>query len=85
MSSKSGGRRIRGWLLRLVLNRTASVLAGLALLGPALWLLVRDYSWETPVTDGLGLILGATGAALLVAGIRGRRPDWIVPDNAESE
>ena len=69
-------KRLRGALLRLVLNRRVAVALGLALLLPSAWLLVNDFAWETPVTDGLGLILGATGAALLFAGIGGRRPDW---------
>ena len=72
-------RRLRGWLIRLVLNRTLSVLLGLLLLAPAAWLFFGDYAWETPVTDGLQLVLGATGAALLFAGLGGRRPDWIDP------
>jgi hypothetical protein len=71
------GKRIRGWLLRLVLNRTLSIVTGLLLLAPAVWLFVGDYPWETPLTDGLQLLLGATGIALLLAGIGGRRPDWI--------
>ena len=70
------GRRVRGWLLRLVLNRALAITLGLLLLAPALWLLIGDYPWETPVTDGLALVLGSTGAALLLAGIGGRRPDW---------
>ena len=74
------GRRLRGWFIRLVLNRTLSIILGLALLAPAAWLFFGDYSWESPVTDGLQLILGATGAALLFAGIGGRRPDWIDED-----
>lgn len=74
-------RRIRGWLLRLALNRAASVVLGLVLLGPSVWLLIGDYRWETPITDGLQLVLGATGAALLFAGIGGRRPDWIDPED----
>ena len=71
------GRRVRGWFIRLVLNRTLSMVLGLLLLAPAVWLFIGDYRWETPVTDGLQLIFGATGAALLFAGIGGRRPDWI--------
>jgi hypothetical protein len=73
------GKRLRGWLLRLVLKRGVSIVLGIVLLAPAVWLLAGDYKWETAATDGLGLILGATGAALLLTGIGGRRPDWIDP------
>jgi hypothetical protein len=69
-------KRLRGALLRLVLNRSAAVGLGLALLLPSVWLLANDFAWESAASDGLGLILGATGAALLLAGIGGRRPDW---------
>ena len=51
------------------------------LLAPALWLFFGGYKWEGPITDGLELVLGATGTALLVAGVGGRRPDWIDPDD----
>jgi hypothetical protein len=70
-------RRARGWLLRLVLKRPAAITLGLCLLAPAAYLTLRDLPWETSTTDGLSLILGATGAALLLAGIGGRRPDWV--------
>ena len=73
-------RRVRGWFIRLALNRPVSIGVGLLLLAPAVWLFAGDYSWETPVTDGLQLVLGATGAALLFAGIGGRRPDWVEPE-----
>jgi hypothetical protein len=79
------GRRVRGWLIRLVLNRAASVVLGLILLVPALWLRFAEYRWETPITDGLGLIVGATGAAILFAGIGGRRPDWVDPTHEREE
>src|SRR5438477_5584567 len=75
--SPAAGKRLRGWFLRLALNRTWSIVLGLILLAPALWLFFGEYAWETPVTDGLQLVFGATGAALLFAGIGGRRPDWI--------
>ena len=70
-------KRLRGSLLRLALNRPVAITLGLFLLVPALVLLASDFSWETGVTDGLGLIVGATGAAFLLAGLGGRRPDWI--------
>ena len=71
------GKRARGWLLRLVLKRPVAIVLGLVLVAPSAWLLMQDLPWETPMTDGLGLIFGATGIAFLAAGIGGRRPDWI--------
>lgn len=73
-------KRARGWLLRLVLKRPVAVGLGLVLVAPSAWLLLRDLPWETPVTDGLGLVAGATGVAFLLTGIGGRRPDWIEPE-----
>ena len=70
-------KRLRGSVLRFALKRPAAIALGLVLLAPALWLLVQDLPWESPSTDGVGLILGATGVAFLLAGIGGRRPDWI--------
>jgi hypothetical protein len=69
-------KRVRGRLLRLSLNRSVAIGLGCSLLLPALWLLVQDLPWENSTTDGLGLLVGATGAALLLQGIGGRRPDW---------
>ena len=68
---------MRGWLIRLVLNRVLSIVLGLILLAPAIVLWAGNYRWETAVTDGLSLVLGATGAALVIAGIGGRKADWI--------
>jgi hypothetical protein len=73
-------KRLRGSLLRLALRRPIAIALGLALVAPAAWLLAQDFPWETPVTDGIGLVVGATGVALLLAGIGGRRPDWIDPE-----
>ena len=70
-------KRVRGRLLRLVLRRPAAITLGLCLIAPAVYLMFRDLPWETAATDGAGLIFGATGAALLLAGIGGRRPDWV--------
>jgi len=73
-------KRLRGSLLRFVLKRPAAITLGLMMVTPSLWLLIRELPWETPVTDGLGLVVGATGVAFLLTGIGGRRPDWIEPD-----
>lgn len=70
-------KRLRGSLLRLVLKRPVAIALGLMMLAPSAWLLLQDLPWESPASDGIGLILGATGAAFLLAGIGGRRPDWI--------
>ncbi len=70
-------RRLRGTLLRLVLNRPLAIAAGVALALPGVTLLVGDYAWETGATDGLALVAFATGIALVWAGVSGRRPDWL--------
>ena len=71
------GKRVRGWLLRLVLNRAFAIVLGLSLAAPAVWLMLHDYAWENGATDGLSLVVGATGIALFFAGVGGRRPDWL--------
>ena len=53
-----------------------AIALGLALLIPSALLMLQDLPWENSATDGLGLIVGATGAALFFAGVGGRRPDW---------
>ena len=73
-------KRLRGSLLRFVLKRPAAITLGLIMTVPAACLLVQDLPWETPVTDGLGLVVGATGVAFLLTGLGGRRPDWIEPE-----
>jgi hypothetical protein len=75
-------RRARGALLRVALRRTSALVAGLVLLLPAVVVALGDYRWESWVSDGLGLIAGGTGAALLFTGLAGRRPDWIDPDDS---
>ena len=69
-------RRLRGALLRLAFNRLAAFAAGLACAGGAGWLAIVDAPWESWVSDGLGLVAGATGAALILVALGGRRPDW---------
>ena len=65
----------------MALRRTSALGAGLVLLLPAVVVALGDYRWESWVSDGLGLIAGGTGAALLFTGLAGRRPDWIDPDD----
>jgi hypothetical protein len=68
-------RRARGALLRLIRRRALVLALGAALVVPAVWLESggHDAWW----IDGLGLVLGATGAALLWTGVAGLPPDWI--------
>jgi hypothetical protein len=68
---------LRGILLRIAFRRSVAIIAGAALIVPAAVLWAGDYRWESWATDGIGLVLGATGAALMLAGMSGRRPDWI--------
>ena len=72
-------RRARGALLRLVRRRLFAIIAGGMLVGPAAWLELsgRYSAWWV---DGLSLVLGATGAAVLWTGITGVRPDWVDED-----
>jgi len=69
-------RRVRGFLLRLARQRSAAIVVGAALAAPALWIEIggRGNAWWI---QGLALVLGATGAALLWTGVMGSRPDWI--------
>ena len=69
-------RRARGGLLRLARRRLLAIVVGSALAVPAAWIELsgRFDAWWV---DGLSLVLGATGAALLWTGITGARPDWI--------
>ena len=70
-------RRARGTLLRLSQARVAAGGVGTVLVAVAAGLIMFDFSWESWVSDGLGLVLGGTGAALLMTAMSGRRPDWI--------
>lgn len=69
-------RRLRGVLLRLVRRRPLAIIVGLALAAPAAWFEFggRDGAWWI---DGLSLIAGATGVALIWTGVTGTRPDWV--------
>jgi hypothetical protein len=70
-------KRARGAILRLALRRPIAVTVGLMLVVPAVIVAIGDYAFESSLTDGLVLVLGATGVALVAAGLGGRRPDWV--------
>ena len=69
-------RRARGAILRIVRRRPIAIAIGVAFAAPAVWLELSGGSGAWWV-DGLGLIVGATGVALLWAGLTGTRPDWV--------
>jgi hypothetical protein len=67
--------RTRGVVLRLVRRRGLAILVGAALAVPAAWVELsgRFDSWWI---EGLALIVGATGIAILWTGLTGISPDW---------
>jgi len=69
-------RRARGVILRVVRRRPIAIAIGTALAAPAAWLewSGRYGAWWV---EGMSLLLGATGAALIWTGLSGLRPDWI--------
>lgn len=69
-------RRVRGAVLRLVRRRPLAIAVGVTLALPAVWLEFSGGS-GTWWLDALGLVLGATGAALIWTGLTGPRPDWV--------
>ena len=73
--------RARGFLLRLVRRRGRAVIVGLVLAAPAAWLEFSgraDRWW----VEGLALVVGATGLALLWTGMTGPSPDWVDDEDA---
>jgi hypothetical protein len=69
-------RRARGALLRFVRRRPMAIAAGASAVALAAWLELSGRYGDWWV-DGLSLVLGATGVAILWTGIAGVRPDWI--------
>lgn len=69
-------RRLRGGVLRVALHRPTAVAVGLLLLAPLAVIWAADPPWQRWWIDALALLAGATGVALLLAGLGGRRPDW---------
>lgn len=72
-------RRARGTILRIVRRRPLAIAVGAALAGPAAWLEFRGSG--TWWLDGISLLLGATGAALIWTGLTGPQPDWVDPED----
>jgi hypothetical protein len=68
-------RRGRGLLLRFVRRRALASATGLALAAPAAWIELSGHfsAWWI---EGLALVVGATGVALLWTGLTGVSPDW---------
>jgi hypothetical protein len=73
-------RRARGALLRLVRRRALAIVVGAALAAPAAWaeFFSRYDAWWV---DGLALVCGATGLALMWTGLTGTAPDWVDADD----
>ena len=76
-------RRLRGVLLRLVFARRSAAIVGGVFTATFVILRVVPFTWESWLTDGIGLLLGSTGVALLVAAVGGRRSDWTDPTNTQ--
>jgi hypothetical protein len=75
-------RRVRGLVLRLVRRRGLAVLVGVALVAPSAWIefAVGGGTWWM---DGLALVVGATGLAVLWTGLTGLAPDWVDATDGE--
>ena len=71
-----GSRRLRGLVLRLAYHQKFALVFGVIFLAVAFWLAVNDYSWEGSFSSGFGMIIGATGMALVFMALSGRQPDW---------
>ena len=69
-------RRLRGVLLRLVFHRPMAFCAGTLFLSAAVWISWGEYCWEDSLSDGLSMLMGATGVALILMALGGRQPDW---------
>ena len=69
-------RRARGAMLRLTRHRALAIAIGLALALPAGW--IECFARDVPGwLEGLSLIAGATGIALVWTGATGAKADWI--------
>lgn len=69
-------RRTRGVLLRLIRRRRLTILLGISLAAPA-GAVQLNGGFDAWWAEGLSLVAGATGLALIWTGLAGARPDWI--------
>ena len=69
-------RRLRGMLLRLVRRRAPAITIGLLLVVPAAWV---EFSgrYDAWWMQGVALVVGASGLAILWTGLTGPSPDWV--------
>src|SRR5262249_3865795 len=69
-------RRARGLVLRFVRRRAIAAAVGAALVAPSAWIEFsgRASAWWI---EGLALVAGATGLALVWTGLTGTSSDWI--------
>ena len=73
------GRRVRGMLLRLVRHRGRSALFGILLVVPSVW--VEFIARGLPAwSEGVALVCGGVGIALIWTAVTGVSPDWTDPD-----
>ena len=71
-------RRWRGVILRLARRRALAVIVGAMLAAPAAWI-ETSGRYDAWWINGLALVCGATGAALVWVGLTGASPDWVEP------
>ena len=66
-------------LLRFVRRRVSAIVVGVALVVPAAWMELgaRIDAWWL---EGVALVLGATGMAILWTGLTGAAADWVDPE-----
>ena len=75
-------KRFRGAVLRFVRRRALAASVGVLLILPAAWVefaarIGNQWAW---LANGIALIVGATGIALVWTAIVGVAPDWIDED-----
>ena len=71
-------RRARGLLLRIARRRPLAIGLGVLLAAPSAWIELGDRFGARWI-DGVCLVVGATGLALVWIGLAGPSADWIEP------